>query len=460
MLTTLLLASVLAAPPEPRAVPGQASADLVPVPGVREVMERISAERIEASVSALAGLGTRHTLSDTTSGTRGIGAARAWVVDQLGGYARQPGADIACVVEEFDAPPGPRMPKGGRLGNVIATVPGAGPAGARRVYLVAHLDSRCEDVMDATSDAPGANDDGSGVAALLEIARVAATTRPDATLVFVFSVGEEQGLVGARHRAEEAAAGGERIVAVLNNDIIGDPTAPAQTGRAPTPELVRVFSEGVPGKATAEELGRIRALGSENDSPSRQLARYVGAVARAERTEVRPMLVFRPDRFLRGGDHTPFLEHGYPAVRFTELDEDYAHQHANVTIRKSPDGGEVRGGDLPEYVDARYIAGVARLNAAVLTHLARAPGAPGDVRIVTDELRNDTLLRWSKSPDAAGYEVVWRDTTASDWTHALGVGDVDEARIPLSADDCFFGVRALGKSGVRGVVQFAGAGKK
>jgi Zn-dependent M28 family amino/carboxypeptidase len=352
-------------------------------------------------------------------------------------------------------PPASRIPTETEIVNVEAVLPGALPAAAaRRVYFVAHYDSRATDVLDAVSDAPGANDDGSGVAALIEIARVLSTRRFDATIVLLAVAGEEQGLFGSRLHAAAARAANADITAVLSNDIVGDPSGP---DGASSRDAIRVFSEGLPRAAPLDEARRIASLGGESDSPSRGLARFVAEVAALHHTRVQPRLVFRSDRFLRGGDHLAFNEQGYAAVRFTDVFEKYDRQHQDVRT-----DGTRRFGDLPEFVDAEYLADVARLDAAALIHLANAPVAPKDVRIVTADLTTSTTLRWSRSPepDVAGYEIVGRATTSAVWEFTRDVGDTTEATLPLSKDDRLFGVRAYDRDGWRGLVVFPAAARE
>jgi Zn-dependent M28 family amino/carboxypeptidase len=325
----------------------------------------------------------------------------------------------------------------------------------RAYYVVAHYDSRNAEAMDAKGDAPGANDDASGVAVVMECARVlAARGALEQTVVFLCTAGEEQGLIGAKYHAENVAAKKPYIIAgVLNNDIVGDPwSSPGADGKVrETKDRIRLFSEGLPRAASAEEYARLRSLAGESDSTSRQLARLLSDIAAWHDLPVKPTLIFRQDRFLRGGDHIAFNEAGFAAVRFTEVDEVYDRQHVGVTER---DGKPY--GDLPEFVDAEYLGNVARLNVAALVHLANSPSAPGAVRIVTAELANDTLIRWSPSPepDIAGYEVVWRETTSPVWQNGQNVGNFTEARIPVGKDDVFFGVRAYDKDGFRSPVVF------
>ncbi|MCA9311505.1 MAG: M28 family metallopeptidase, partial [Phycisphaerales bacterium] len=398
---------------------------------------------------------TRHTLSDTTSDTRGIGAARRWLRDEFHSIADAAGrADIRVELQTFIQPPNYRIPEEVELANVVMTIPGAMPEARGRVYVViGHYDSRNSDAMDAEGDAPGANDDGSGTAAVLELARVFAPRPWDATLVFIMSAGEEQGLLGARRFAQVALEEGMDIHAVLSNDIVGDPSGP--DGRS-APGVVRLFSEGIPAFPAEGEMNRIRQLAMESDSPSRQLARFVAEVAQRYQTEVQPRLIFRPDRFLRGGDHSAFNEQGFAAVRFTEVYEAYDRQHQDVRM---VDGRPY--GDTPDFVDAEYLAGVARLNAAALAELASAPRAP-ECNLVFSGLETTTTLEWAAAPepDIAGYEVVWRDTTDWQWTHVVDVGNTTSHTLDLSKDNWFFGVRAYDRDGHRSPVSFPGVDRR
>ncbi|MBY0309259.1 MAG: M20/M25/M40 family metallo-hydrolase, partial [Phycisphaerales bacterium] len=310
-------------------------------PMAADVTGAVSAERCAATVDALCGFGTRHTLSPDAP-DRGNAAARAWIKGEL----EKAGPALRVTVEEFTSARTQRLPAGARVYNVVAALPGSmKEAEQRRYYVVGHYDSINGDRADAKGDAPGANDDASGVAVVLECARVLAEKKLDATVVFLAAGGEEQGLVGASFHAQAAAQRGERIAAVLNNDIVGDPSPPVWTSHREAAAgsrrrsldradshfpTVRLFSEGVPKGLSETERERYRLEGAESDSPSRQLARFVPAVAERERTAIRPLLVFRQDRFLRGGDHAAFNEAGFAAVRFTVPGEDYTRQHANV----------------------------------------------------------------------------------------------------------------------------------
>lgn len=457
VLTAVLMTGVHSSQPEAKVTPRQP----LPVPAfAAQVVREVDAARTKGYVKSLADFGTRHVLSDTTSTTRGIGAARTWIKAQFDEFAKASGGRMEVRFESFEQPPMVRMPSGGTLVNVVAVLPGTMPeAAGRRYYVVGHYDSRNGETLDGTNDAPGANDDASGTAVVIELARVLADKKLDATVVFLATAGEEQGLLGAAYHANEAVKRGEKILGVLNNDIVGDPTGPNRADGTPvaTRNRIRVFSEGVPRNPGAEKLAQIRTLAGESDSPSRQLARFVDAVGAWHALPVRPMLVFRPDRFLRGGDHSAFNEAGFPGVRFTTPHENYDRQHANVTTK---DGAPY--GDVTEYVDAEYLGNVARLNAAALVHLACAPSSPSNARLLTAALANDTTMKWNASPepDVAGYEVVWRLTTDATWTHVRDVGMKLEATIDLSKDDWFFGVRSYDKDGYRSPVSFPVAAKE
>jgi Zn-dependent M28 family amino/carboxypeptidase len=307
----------------------------------------------------------------------------------------------------------------------------------------------CGSPTDAVCDAPGANDDASGVAAVLEMARVMSKRQFDATLVFMAVAGEEQGLVGATYFAEQAKQRNVQIEGMFTNDIVGNTLGGNGVRDRRT---LRVFAEGVPSDETTEEAAQRRSVGGENDSTSRQLGRFIVETSALYVPGFRVQLIYRRDRYLRGGDHIPFLEQGYAAVRFSEPNEDYNHQHQNVRIEKG-----VQYGDLPRFVDFGYIAQVARVNAASLAALALAPARPKDVSILTKRLTNDTDLQWAANtePDLAGYEIVWRDTTAPAWTNSRRVGRVTSYTVPgMSKDNYFFGVRAVDREGNRSPVSY------
>ncbi|ROT29735.1 M20/M25/M40 family metallo-hydrolase [Micromonospora sp. HM5-17] len=427
--------------------PGRPTRPQPPDRELRNLLREIDQRRIEAIVRRLAAFGTRHTLSRQDDPERGIGAARDWIYREMRGYAARSGGRMSVDLQSYVQEPASRIPVPTRITDVVATL--RGTSAPNRLYVVTgHYDSRASDVMDATSDAPGADDDASGVAVLMELARVMATRRPEATIVFAAVAGEEQGLYGSRYLATQYRAAGADIQGMFSNDIVGSSTGDDGTRDRRT---VRLFAEGVPTAETPAEANIRRSVGGENDSSTRQLARFVADVAENDATGMTVRVIYRRDRYLRGSDHIPFLEQGWPACRFTEPNEDFAHQHQDVRVENGR-----QYGDLPEFCDFAYIARVAKVNAAVLWSLAPAPGTPKGVVIDTSGLTNDTTLRWQRGdePDLAGYEIVWRETTAPEWTHVIEVGDVTEATIALSKDNVFFGVRAVDTAGHRSPVAF------
>jgi hypothetical protein len=326
----------------------------------------------------------------------------------------------------------------------VATLPGTQPEARGRVYVLsAHYDSRASDVMDATSPAPGADDDGSGVAAMLEVARVMSRAQLDATVVFIAFAGEEQGLLGSTHWASLAVERRVAVAGMITDDIIGNTRD--EDGKVDRSK-VRLFAEGIPPvKELSPDLLNLVRTGGENDTPPRQLARAIKELGEKYVPGITVTLVYRRDRYLRGGDHGPFLDRGFPAVRMTEPVEDYKHQHQNVRT----DAG-VSYGDLPDLVDFGYVAQVARINAAALAGLALAPAPPAGVEVEVNRLENDTALHWqpSKEPDLTGYRVVWRDTTAPLWQNHVDLGKVTRFVVQdISKDDVIFGVQAVDRDG-------------
>ena len=419
-----------------------------PSAALRRALREIDADRVEAYVRRLVAFGTRHTLSTQTDPERGIGAAVTWVHDRFAALAAPSQGRLTVERQTFVQPATPpRVPTDTSMTNVIATIRGVSAPG--RIYVVtAHLDSRVTDVNDATSFAPGANDDASGVAVLLELARVLATRPLAATVMLAAVVGEEQGLFGSGYMARQLKAAGADVQGMFSNDIVGSSRGDDGTRE---PRVVRLFAEGVPTAETPAQASIRQAVGGENDSSSRQLARFVDAVADNPHTGMHVRVIWRRDRYLRGSDHISFLQQGYPAGRFTEPNEDFRHQHQDVRVENG-----VQYGDLPEFCDFDYIARVARVNLATLWSLAQGPGTPAGATILTAALTNDTTLRWTRGSDAdlAGYEIVWRETTSPDWTHVIPVGDVTEATVDLSKDNVFFGVRAVDRDGNRSPVAF------
>ncbi|HKG21050.1 MAG TPA: M28 family peptidase, partial [Blastocatellia bacterium] len=374
-------------------------------PLIAKMVREISPVNIEAAIRKLAGFHTRHTLSETESDTRGIGAARRWIKSEFERYSRESGGRLQVEFDEFTQQPGNRIPRPVQIVNVVATLPGRQPESRDRIYVVSgHYDSRVSDPLDATSAAPGANDDASGTAAVMEMARVMSKYEFDATLVFMAVGAEEQGLNGSTHWAETAKQKGLNIAGMITNDIIG--SSRADDGRIDNAR-VRLFAEGVPpAREVSADLRALLQTGGENDSPARLLARRIKELGERYVSGMKVEIVYRRDRYLRGGDHSPFLDRGYAAVRMSEPNEDYRHQHQD--IRKE---NGVQYGDMPEFVDFDYVARVARVNGSALAGLALAPAAPSKVEVETVKLENDTTLRWeaNKEPDLAGYRVVWRE---------------------------------------------------
>jgi len=420
-----------------------------PDPQIAAALTEISSAQIQKNIETLAGFYTRQTLSSDMPpiGGKGIAAAAEWIQGEFQRYSSQCGDCLEVRTDQFLQPTAPRVPQPTTITNVYAVLRGTDPANAGRIYVVSgHYDSRNSDPNDFTNAAPGANDDASGTAVSLECARVLSKHRFPATIIFLTVAGEEQGLYGSAHFAKMSKAVGWDIEAVLNNDIVGGDRTPGDTEQ--NPHVVRVFSEGISSTASDEEVRHIRSLGGESDGPSRQLARYVAEIATQylSAADFRATLVFRHDRYLRGGDHISFNDQGFAAVRFTEYRENYNHQHQNVRTENG-----IEYGDLPKFVDYDYTANVARLNAATLASLASAPAPPADVRLLTKQLQNDSTLEWKASPGglAAGYEVLWRDTTAPEWQHAKAVGNVTRVTVPVSKDNVIFAVRALDAKGHR-----------
>jgi len=413
-------------------------------PQIAAGLRQISAQRIQSNIEKLVSFGTRLTISaqdpDSIAAGHGIGAAREWIKSEFERYSKDCGGCLEVKTDSFTQEPADRIPKATEITNVYAVLKGTEPANAKRIVLVTgHYDSRNSDMNDLTGDAPGANDDGSGTAVSLECARVLSKMKFSATIIFLTVAGEEQGLNGSGHFAKVAKAEGWDLQAVLNNDIVGGDKSAEQDH-----SVVRVFSEGVPAAATEQELRRIRGLGGESDSGSRQLARYIAEIGRTYDAGVKPMLVFRLDRYLRGGDHYSFNQQGFAAVRFTEFREDFHHQHQNVRMENG-----IEYGDTLKFVDFDYVAHVARLNAATLASLAAAPAPPANVHLLAKDLENDSTLTWDASPGglATEYEVLWRATSSPEWEHVQKFGNVTRATLKLSKDNVIFAVRAVDAAG-------------
>lgn len=428
------------------------SASLLAQPSIKrnqtvlKIIQEISADSIKRNIEKLVSFYTRHSLSDTLHPSRGIGAARKWIKSELERYSKQNGGRLEVKFDEFIAPPSPRVPKPIKMTNVVAVLPGK--IYKDKVYIVsAHYDSRAGDVLDSVSFAPGANDDGSGTSAVLELARVLSKYEFDFTIMFVLFAGEEQGLLGSRHFAKKLKDSGIAVLGVLNNDIIGN----IEGGNGVVDNMqVRVFSEGLPLFRDENSLRLISQIGLENDSPSRQLARYVKDVAERYLDNFKVKLNFRRDRFLRGGDHIPFNEQGFPAVRISEMNENYTRQHQDVRVENG-----IRYGDLPEFIDLNYCANVARMNAIVLYHLANAPLPPQNPIVKVSELEYNTTLRWdlNNEEDLAGYNICIRETSSPLWQKKIFVGKVNEYTLKdMPKDNFIFGIQSVDVEGNESLV--------
>ena len=435
------LAAVLAAFPGAALAQTQAAQEH---PLLHEVAAQVDPERMRADITALVGFGTRHTMSETASETRGIGAARRWTQRQFEAIGRDCGGCLT-IVTPSETVTNARIPTPTEVVNVVAIQRGTGDPN-RVIIISGHLDSRVTDVMNFTDDAPGANDDASGVAAVLEAARVLSKHRFDATLVYAVLSGEEQGLVGGRIVADYATAQGWRVEANLNNDIVGN--SQGQSGVRDTTR-VRVFSEGTKTVETEAQEERRRYNGGEVDSSSRNLARFIDGIADRYLTNFDVEMVYRTDRYGRGGDQVEMLRHGFPAVRISEGAENYDRQHQDLRVENG-----VHYGDTLDGVDFAYLGQVARLNIAAMAALGNAPATPLNVTI-EGAVRPDTTVKWQAVPGAAGYRVWWRSTTAPQWTHSRWAGNATEIVLPgVVIDDFFFGVSAVSADGYESPVVF------
>lgn len=412
---------------------------------ISQIMQEVSTDSIKANIKKLVSFKTRHTMSDTTSDSTGIGAARRWIHDTFLRYSKASGNRLQVKYDSYVETENERISKPTRVVNVVGVLPGTQLESKDRMYVVSgHYDSRVSDIMNDTSYAPGADDDGSGTAAVMELARVMSKHEFDATIIFLTVAGEEQGLLGSNHYAEMAKKRNMNIEGMFTNDIIGNSVK--NTDGSVHDDVVRVFAQGIPPE---KELSRRQRMllftGGENDTPTRELGRFIYRVAKNNMPDFNVDLIYRKDRYLRGGDHSSFLDEGYPAVRFTEPHENFNHQHQDV---RKEDG--IQYGDLPEFVDYDYVAKVTRLNGASLAELANAPARPQDVGVIVSNLTNNTTLRWSsnKEPDLKGYEIVWRSTHLPYWDHSKFVGDTTRYTIKgVSKDNYLFGVRSVDKYG-------------
>ena len=447
-----VLAPASAASASPRLVETTRNFD----PALQDLINQIDPHRIQATIEQLIQFGTRHTASSQTDPAHGIGAAYTWVNQQMQAIADNSNGNMTVQQQTFLQQPVPgRLTNPTYITNTILTLQGT--ANPQRFYVVTgHLDSRVTDILNFTDDAPGADDDGSGVACVLELARVFAQAPDDfpGTIIFAAVSGEEEGLFGSTFMAQQMAKAGNDVQGMFSNDIIG--TGDAHDGSPPDPTTLRMFLEGIPTNVTSSQISLMQAVGGENDGLSRQLGRYVNSVAPFNLTGMNIRLIWRRDRYLRASDHVSFQGQGYAAARFTEPRENFDHEHQNTAIFE---GRQL--GDLIQYVDFNYVARVTGVNAAALWALASSPSTPKGAQIHTNPPvnfagTNLTSLQWNANPESnlTGYEVVMRDTTDSDWTSAIPVGNVTSVTLDISKDNVQFGIRAVDQNGNRSPAAF------
>ena len=421
---------------------------------IEQMVKQVSADSLQFYIRTLVALGTRNTLSTQTNSKRGIGAARNFVLGKFKEFAKNSGGRLTAFIDStVYQPDGRRVDHVINLGNVVATLKGTDPNDDRIFIISGHLDNMRTNVMDSVNDAPGANDDGSGSAAVLECARIMSSHRFPATIIFVAVSGEEQGLLGATYMANKARKENWNIEAVLNNDIMGSNNS-NETNIIDNTK-VRVFSEAFSVQDTGRRTLMIRQLGLENDGKARQLARYVKETGERYVDNLQVVMVYRNDRFLRGGDHTPYVENGFAAVRITEMNENYYHQHQNV--RKE---NNIQYGDLPEFMDFEYLRKNTALNLCNLANLAKSPSVPQEVKVEVRKLTNTTSLNWSppKTGMVKGYYVLIRETTSPVWQKKIFTTETT-ATLPYSKDNYFFAVQSVSEAGNEGLPVIPGIGR-
>jgi Zn-dependent M28 family amino/carboxypeptidase len=424
----------------------QSSTNSQSISKISKIQQDISADTIKSSITKLSSFYTRHTTSDTGNDTAGIGAARRWIHDKFISYRKRSDNRLKVHYERYRVNENSSMDSAAEVVNVVAVLPGKQLESKERTYIVSgHYDSRVSDIMDDSSYAPGANDNASGTAAVMELARVMSKFEFDATLIFMATAGKEQGLWGAKKYAEIAKRRNIDIDAVINNDVIGSTQSASKTENKFS---VRVFSQGIPpGKRLTDYHRMLIYNGGENDTPSRQLGRYIYRIGNQHAESLSVNMVYRRDRFLRKGDHLAFLEQGYPAVRITEDHESVKRQHQYVRTENG-----TQYGDLPRFINYQYVSEVTRLNAATLSSLANAPARPNDVGIMVQEATSNSTLRWKANaePDIKGYEIVWRQSHDPYWQHSKFVGDTTRYTIEgVSKNSYIFGVRTVDTFGYK-----------
>ena len=411
-------------------------------PVIEQMVHEVSPDSLQSYITHMVSFGTRSTISAQTDTKKGIAAARNYVLSKFNEFAKQSGGRLTAIIDTTTIPAdGKRVDRPTLLGNVMATLKGADPADKRILVISGHLDSRVTDVMNRTADAPGANDDGSGVAAVMECARVMSKRAFPATIIFVAVSGEEQGLLGSTYLANKAKKEGWNVEAMLNNDIMGSNNS-SETKIIDNTRF-RVFSEGLPAFELQKNAATIRNFGLENDGQSRQLARYVKEIGERYVDNLEMVMIYRNDRFLRGGDHTPFVENGFSAVRLTEMNENFDHQHQDLRTEKG-----VEYGDLVKFMDFEYLRKNTAINLANLANLAKSPAMPQEVKVDVKELTNTTYLYW-KAPATGkvkGYYILMRETTSPTWQKKIFTSATN-ARLPYSKDNYFFAVQSISTDG-------------
>jgi hypothetical protein len=414
-------------------------------PQIEKMVKEVSADSLKSYILKLVSFGTRNTLSTQSDPNRGIGAARNWVLGRFNQFAKQSGGRLTAFIDTTTLQKGRRVDTTLLLGNVVATLKGTDPNDDRIFIISGHLDNMRTNVMDRTGDAPGANDDASGTAAVMECARIMSKNSFPATIIFVAVSGEEQGLLGSTFMADKAKKQNWNIEAVLNNDIMGGNNQ-NETNKASNNQ-VRVFSEGLSVLDTGRLAGTIRSLGLENDGKPRQLARYVKEIGERYVKKLEIVMVYRNDRFLRGGDHTPYVQNGFAAVRITEMNENYQHQHQDMRVENG-----IQYGDLPEFVDFEYLRKNTAMNLCNLANLAKSPSMPQEVKVDTRKLTNYTNLLWKmpKSGKIKGYNVLMRETSSPVWQKKFFTTDL-KMDLPYSKDTYFFAVQSVSEDGNEGL---------
>lgn len=406
------------------------------------MVKEISVDSLAQNLTKLVSFGTRATLSNQSSNTKGIGATRAWILSRFNEYAKASGGRLTAFIDTttYNADKR-RVNRPIILGNVVATLKGTDPNDKRIFLISGHLDSRRSNEMDSVGDSPGANDDGSGTVAVMECARVMSKHSFPATIIFVTVSGEEQGLLGAYFMASKAKKENWKIEAVLNNDIMGSNNS-NETNIVDNTRI-RVFSEGLSVTDTGRVAMQIRNLGLENDGRSRQLARYVKEVGERYVENLQVMMIYRNDRFLRGGDHTAFVENGFAAVRITEMNENYTRQHQDIRVENG-----IQYGDVIEHIDFEYLRKNTSMNLANLANLAKAPAVPEEVKLDVKKLTNSSYLYWKapKTGTVKGYYLLVRETTSPVWQKKIYTESL-EIRLPYSKDNYFFAVQAVNETG-------------